>query len=90
MSDIYLNKGEALAQLKRYQEAIESYNKTIELNPNDSDAYLNKGNALDDIKRYKEAIDCYNKVIELKPNDSRDAYYNRNLTLEKIKNIRKY
>ncbi len=89
-SDIYLNKGEALAQLKRYQEAIESYNKTIELNPNDSDAYLNKGNALDDIKRYKEAIDCYNKVIELKPNDSRDAYYNRNLTLEKIKNIRKY
>ena len=89
-SDIYLNKGEALAQLKRYQEAIESYNKTIELNPNDSDAYLNKGNALDDVKRYKEAIDCYNKVIELKPNDSRDAYYNRNLILEKIKNNRKY
>ncbi len=41
--------------MKRHQEAIECYNKSIELNPNDSDAYFNKGIALgnyDECSRY--------------------------------------
>ena len=47
-------------KLKKYQEAIECFDKSIELEPNYSKAYENKGAAL-----YEEAIKCCNKAIKL-------------------------
>lgn len=70
-----------MSELKRYQEAIDSYDKAIQLNPNYSNVYYNKGNSLRDLKRYQEAIDCYDKAIELNPNDL-DAYNNKNILIE--------
>lgn len=56
-----------------YEEAIATYDKAIELNPNDAVAYYNKGNALNKLKRYEEAIAAYDKAIELDPYYT-DAY----------------
>jgi len=63
------NKGNALNKLKRYEEAIECYDKAIELNPNNPDYWNIKGNALMKLKRYEEAFECYDKAIELNPNN---------------------
>ncbi len=60
-------KGDSLAKLKRYEEAIEAYEKAIELDPKDAYAWVNKGFALDELKRYEEAIEAYEKAIELDP-----------------------
>ena len=39
----YLDKGIAKGELGDYREAIQDFNKAIELNPNDSMAYNNMG-----------------------------------------------
>ena len=43
MSDAWNNKGLALDNLGRYEEAIKYYDKAIELDPNNADAWYNKG-----------------------------------------------
>jgi tetratricopeptide (TPR) repeat protein len=53
----------------RYSEAIEYYDKALELNPNDISASINalsgKGNILRDQGRYTEAIEYYDKALAL-------------------------
>ncbi len=80
----YLNKGNELFIAKKYQEAIQFYNKSIQLNPNYSAAYKNKGVVLAYSKKFKEAIQCYDKAIELKPTDS-DVYKNKGAALAYLK-----
>ena len=61
--------------LGRYEEAVTSYNRTIELKPSYADAHNNLGNILKELDKYEEAIASDNKAIELKP-DYAEAYYN--------------
>lgn len=75
-SDIYSNKGYSFYKFKKYKEALEYYNKAIELNPNKAKFYNNKGVALSALGRKSEALDCYNKAIELNPNQP-DYYANK-------------
>jgi tetratricopeptide (TPR) repeat protein len=58
------------------KEAIEKYNKCIELNPNYANAYFNRGFAKKILKDYYGALADYNKAIEINPYDG-DAYSNR-------------
>ena len=64
----YFKKGLALINLKKYEDAIESYNRAIELDPNFKEAYLNKGIAKFNLNKNEDAIECLNKAIELDPN----------------------
>ena len=45
------NRGTALVALKRYEEAIQSYDKAIELDPKKGNAWNNRGVALRQLKR---------------------------------------
>ena len=58
-----------------YNEAINCFDRAIQLDSKFANAYFNKGFSLDAIGKFKEAIDCYDKVIELNPNDA-DAFKN--------------
>lgn len=77
------HEGQDLALRGRYEEAIECYDKSISLNPEDADAYNNKGNSLSALGKYEEAIKAYNKSIELRPNDA-VAINNRTIVIEKF------
>ncbi|RZB33444.1 MAG: hypothetical protein SRB2_03997 [Desulfobacteraceae bacterium Eth-SRB2] len=72
------NKHLGIAEYEKgnYQEAIEYYNKGIEVKPGDSCLYNNLGLAYYALRKYDEAISEYSKAIELKP-DFADAYFNR-------------
>ena len=83
----YFNSGYAKAELKKYREAIQDYNKVIELNPNFVNAYYNRGIAKFNLQDYREAIQDYNKVIELNPNYA-DAYYSRGNAKGKLQDYR--
>ncbi|NJL68507.1 MAG: MarR family transcriptional regulator, partial [Microcoleus sp. SM1_3_4] len=48
-------KGRCLNRLKRYDEALVSYDREIELDANDQWAWNNRGNVLYNLKRYDEA-----------------------------------
>ena len=59
---IWLNKGNDLANLAKYNEAVECYDKALKTNPSDVDAWENKGLALVDLAKYEDSIECYNKA----------------------------
>ncbi len=61
------NRGNALKELTRYEEALASYDKAIALYPDYSDAYNNRGNVLQALKRFEEAIVSYDRALALQP-----------------------
>jgi len=61
------NKGGALDNLGRHREAIECYDKALDINPGYADAWYNKGLALYDLGRRGEAIECFDKALGINP-----------------------
>ncbi len=79
------NKGDALYNLKKYNDAILNYDKSLEIDPNIAYVYNNKGNALRNLNMQKEAIQCYDKAIQLDPNYNA-AINNKNNLMNYMKN----
>ena len=59
---IYYNKGNALSDLKRYEEAVVAYEQAIRFNPGHARAYFSKAVALEQLERSKEAQQAYGKA----------------------------
>ena len=51
--------------LNAYKQAINDFNKAIELDSNFLDAYYDRGISKQNLKDHKEAITDFNKAIEL-------------------------
>ena len=65
--EAYCNQGFALAALQRPEEALQSYERAIALNPEFAEAHANRGNVLRDRQRPEEALQSYERAIALKP-----------------------
>jgi len=52
-----------------FEDAIEEFNKAIELDPNNPGYHTGKGLALHELHRYEEAIEEFDKAIERDPNN---------------------
>ena len=63
----HMKNGDALFEKGNFNEAIEEYQKTTELDPDYVDAYNNWGIALANLKKYEEAIEKYKKALEIDP-----------------------
>ena len=61
------NKGIALDNLSKFQDALVCYDQAIEINPRFADAWNHKGLALDHLDRHQEALICYDTAIEINP-----------------------
>ncbi len=66
-SILYSFRGMALYWANRYNEALEDYNKTIELQPQDFEAYFYRGHLFDSISALYQALNDLTKSIELNP-----------------------
>ena len=75
----WFNKELGLERLGRYDEAIQAFDKAIEINPQLSIAWGNKGLALEKISKYDDAIKAYDKTIEINP---KHAEYETNHVIE--------
>ncbi len=80
------NRGAALKELKRLDEAVASYERAIALQPDTPEAHSNLGNALRELRRPQEALACYDRAIALKP-DYADAHYNRGHALKDLRRL---
>ena len=49
------NRGLSLGKLGRYEDAIHSYDRVIELDPKNINTYNAKGSALEKLGRYKRS-----------------------------------
>ncbi|MGB9622783.1 MAG: tetratricopeptide repeat protein, partial [Candidatus Bathyarchaeia archaeon] len=61
------NKGISLANLGNVQEALDCFNKAIELNPNLAKAWYNKGLILFKLNRVNEAEFCAKEALRIDP-----------------------
>ena len=55
-------RGITLNERGRYEKAVASFNRAIEINPNYEPAWYNKGIALEKLGCYLQAIACFDKV----------------------------
>jgi protein O-GlcNAc transferase len=83
---IFNNRGNALRDLTRLDEALKSYDEAICLKPDFVEAYYNRGNTLKELKRFDEALKSYEEAIGLKP-DYADAHYNRGVALQHVRRL---
>jgi tetratricopeptide (TPR) repeat protein len=62
--------GISLMQEGKFIEAIEYFDKILEIEPNDSIALGNKGAALTQLNRHKDALLIYDKALQLDPTNT--------------------
>ncbi len=72
----YFNRGNAHADLKEFELAIEDYDRAIAIDSGGSDTYANRGLAYANLKNYRQAILDFNEAIRRDPRFSL-AYHNR-------------
>jgi len=66
---LWFIRGFSLGELKRYEEAIASYNKALDISSDyQTISWHSRGTILKKLKRYEEAIASYDKALEINPN----------------------
>ena len=75
-ASIYCDRGVAKWRLKQTKEAVDDFNQSIQLSPENATVYNNRGNALMDLGHPDEAVKDFDRAIALSPNYGA-AYNNR-------------
>ncbi|MBC2698140.1 MAG: tetratricopeptide repeat protein [ANME-2 cluster archaeon] len=65
------------------EDALEVFEKAIEIKPDDFSAWYNKGNTLVNLGRYEDALEAFEKATEIKPDNLR-AWINKGNTLDDL------
>ncbi len=69
-------KGFSLDSLGRFEEAIDCYDKALEIDPKCAIAWNNKGRTLESLGHFDESIKCYSKALEINPQYD-EAWYGK-------------
>jgi predicted O-linked N-acetylglucosamine transferase (SPINDLY family) len=72
--------------MKRFDEAVTTYDRALEIRPDYAQAFFNRGNALRELRRLDEAIASYDRALAIKP-DYPQALYNRGNILRDLKRL---
>ncbi|MGE5634650.1 MAG: tetratricopeptide repeat protein, partial [Deltaproteobacteria bacterium] len=79
----HILKGNEYYYKKEYNNAIQCYDKALEIDANYADAWYNKGSSLGNLLKHNEAIQCFDKAIEIDPNNAY-AWSYKGVTLYKL------
>lgn len=58
-----LGKGESLLHLDQPENALESFDEVLAIDPMNTEALVKKGAALEKLKRLEDAVQCYDRAI---------------------------
>ncbi len=70
------NRGNALNDLRRFDDALASFDRVLRLKPDNAEAHSGRGNTLKELGRYDEALADYDRALALRP-DYAQAHSNR-------------
>ena len=76
----YYNRGHEYNDQGNYKQALEDFNRAIEINPGYDKAYINRGFAHQGLGNYRQAIEDHGRSIEIDPSHE-EAYYNLVLSI---------
>ncbi len=82
-AELFFEQGNILIAGNDWEEAITSFEKALQFNPDNDAAWYNRGIALKKLGRYEEALASYEKALKFKP-DKDEAWNNRGLALRKL------
>lgn len=82
--DVLLNKGIAEYLIGNKEVALQYYDESLKISPENAKTWLNKGYLLYDIKNFEEALASFKKVIEFDPTND-NAWYVMGLLYDELK-----
>jgi tetratricopeptide (TPR) repeat protein len=56
-------------KMAQYSDAVDSFNKVLQIEPNNVTAQFLKGSSLYKEGKYQDAVDSFNKVLQIEPNN---------------------
>lgn len=83
-AETHNNRGALLQMMKRYDEALASYDRAIALKPDYANSYFNRAITLKQLNRFEEALASYDQAIALHPGHA-EAYNNRGALLQQMR-----
>ena len=83
-ADAHYNRGNAFYELRRFEEALASYDQALTVRSGYAEALSNRGNTLKELKRLEEALASYDRALAVQP-DLTEALLNRGATLDELK-----
>lgn len=86
--EYFLEQGNSNSEAKHYEQAIESYNQAIALNPENFIAYYKRGIAFSGLGKIQRAIEDYTHSIKLNSLHAK-SYYNRGTAFFELKEYKK-
>lgn len=69
--ELYNLLGLSYEELEQYEKSIKSYQKSIELNPDNDESWFNLGNLYSNVGQYEKSIQAYLSSIKIKSDDWR-------------------
>jgi tetratricopeptide (TPR) repeat protein len=82
-ADDYVRTGDALYFEGRYDEAIDSYNEAIKIEPSIFSGWRGKARTLRRLKRYEEALKCSDRAMQISADDSLN-WFEQGYILERL------
>ncbi|CAF0768493.1 unnamed protein product [Adineta ricciae] len=67
---IYANRAACLMKMEKYEAAVQSCTKSIELDPTYTKPYIRRADSYKQIDKLEEALQDYQKILELDPNNA--------------------
>ncbi len=64
---LYLERGQAYAQLGRYDKALGDFDRSIDLDPDNAAAYLSRSDARSQAGLHEEALEDFDRAFQLDP-----------------------
>jgi tetratricopeptide (TPR) repeat protein len=83
-AEFHNNRGVALQMMKRFEEALASYDKAIALKSDYANAHFNRGTALKNLNRREDALASYDQALACKPDDA-ETQNNRAVLLQQLR-----
>jgi protein O-GlcNAc transferase len=74
------NLGNALRQMRRFEDAAKAYREAIRISPNFAAAHINLGNILFEMGKIEESITAHRRAVALAPQNA-EAHYNLGIAL---------
>jgi tetratricopeptide (TPR) repeat protein len=78
------NRGNTLHELKRFEEALASYDRALTVWPDYAEALCNRGVTLHELRRFEETLASYDRALTARP-DYAEALCNRGNILNELK-----
>lgn len=69
-TDGWFKRGNALLRLDRYADALNSYDRMLELDRDSEVGWYNRGIALALLERYRDAIASFDEALRLNPENT--------------------